>query len=106
MPTPEPLSVRPEDLASHAGHVDAVAAAVELAKDAGQATKPGPEAYGKLCTMVPMLLNSLQGIVIDGIDAAGHSLRDTADRLRTTADAYQSTDQRNADALRSIGGPP
>jgi hypothetical protein len=58
-----------------------------------------------LCTIVPVLLGSLQDLVVDGIDAAGHSLRDTAGRLRTAAHAYQTTDHHNATALRSIGGP-
>jgi hypothetical protein len=35
----------------------------------------------------------LQGLILDGMDAAIGSLHDTGGRLRTAAAAYQSTDQ-------------
>lgn len=103
-PGGDALTVRPADLISHAGHVEAVGDQVDLTKTAGQATRPGPEAYGKLCTIVPVMLGALQDKVVDGIDAAGHSLHDTAGRLRTAAEAYETTDNDNAATLRQIGG--
>ncbi len=100
------VTVRPEDLVSHAGHVEAVASEVEIALDAARATRPTPDAYGRLCTIVPMLLDELQGMVVDGIDTAVRSLRDTADRVRSVAEAYQATDEHNAAALDQVGGSP
>jgi hypothetical protein len=102
-PGGDALTVRLADLLSHAGHVEAVGDQVGLAKKAGQATHPGPEAYGKLCTIVPVLLGALQAKVVDGIDAAEHSLHDTAGRLRMAAEAYETTDDDNAATLRRIG---
>jgi hypothetical protein len=97
------VSVTPTDLISHAGHVDAVAAAVGQARQAGAATAPGPQAYGKLCVIVPILLGQLQGLVVDGIAAAEQSLHDTADRLREAAAGYTDTDQQAATAIRQSG---
>jgi hypothetical protein len=98
------LTVRPADLLSHAGHVEAIGDHLDLAKKAGQATHPGPGAYGQLCTIVPVMLGALQDKVVDGIDAAGHSLHDTAGRLRAVAEAYDTTDNNNAATLNQIGG--
>lgn len=99
------IAVTPADLVSHAGHVQAVAAAVATARQAGAATRPGPEAYGRLCTIVPMLLGALQDMVVGGIDAAADSLTDTAGRLRAAADGYTSADQRSAAGVRRAGDP-
>jgi hypothetical protein len=53
----------------------------------------GAAAYGKLCAIVPALLNELQGLLIAGIDTAAHSIPDTGARVRAAADAYQSSDE-------------
>jgi hypothetical protein len=34
-------------------------------------------------------------MVVDGIDAASHSLRDTSGKLRAAADGYRSADERS-----------
>jgi len=92
----EPLEVTPGDLLSHAGRIESIAGQVATAKQAGDVVRLDNGAYGQLCTIVPVLLNGLQDLVIDGIDAAADSLQDTAVRLRTAAQSYQSTDQRSA----------
>jgi hypothetical protein len=99
------VEVRPSGLVGHAAHVDAVGSAVDSAAQAGAATRPGPEAYGRLCTIVPVLLGQLQSYVVDGITAAGDSLHDTAVRLRTAADGYGASDQRSASTVTGAGGP-
>jgi hypothetical protein len=53
--------------------------------------------------MVPVMLNALQGVLIDGINAAAESLHDTGARLRTTASEYETTDRRRADVFKTIG---
>ncbi|HEY6595299.1 MAG TPA: type VII secretion target [Asanoa sp.] len=98
------VTVRPSALVAHATHVDAVGSAVDSAGQAGAATRPGAEAYGRLCTIVPMLLGQLQSHVVGGIAAAGDSLRDTAGRLRTAADGYGGSDQRSASTVSRAGG--
>jgi hypothetical protein len=97
------LAVTPADLISHASHVDAVAAAVGRARQAGATTEPGPEAYGRLCVIVPVLLGQVQGMLVDGIGAAEQSLYDTAGRLRDAAAGYTDADERGAAAVRRAG---
>jgi hypothetical protein len=87
------IGVSPTDLAAHAGHVEAIGDRVATAKQAGDAVRLGAGAYGKLCTMMPVLLDGLQSLVVDGIDAASHSLHDTGQRLRTAAAGYQAADE-------------
>jgi hypothetical protein len=96
MPPGEELRVRPEDLVAHAARIGTVAGQVETARQAGEAVRPSADAYGRLCTIVPILLGGLQDLVVDGIDAAADSLRDTGERLRITARGYESTDAGNA----------
>jgi Excreted virulence factor EspC, type VII ESX diderm len=106
MPPGDGVAVTPADMVSHADHVETVAAGVAAARQAGAATAPGPEAYGKLCVIVPLLLGQLQGMVVDGIAAAEQSLHDTAERLRTAAAAYRDADERSATAIRRAGPQP
>jgi Excreted virulence factor EspC, type VII ESX diderm len=103
VPPGEGVSVRPADLIAHAGRVDVVAAAVGQARRAAATTAPGPEAYGKLCVIVPALLGQLQGMVVDGVVAAEQSLHDTAGRLREAAAGYADTDEWAATAVRQSG---
>ena len=87
------FGVRPQNLVVHAGHVEAIAAQVTTAAEAGAAVRPGPDAYGKLCVMVPVMLGALQDVVVDGMRAAADALDDTGARLRTTAESYRATDE-------------
>jgi Excreted virulence factor EspC, type VII ESX diderm len=98
------IQVRPADLLAHAARIEGVAAQLDTAKRAGDAVQMGAAAYGKLCAIVPVLLNELQGLLIDGIDTAAHSVHDTGARVRAAADAYQSSDERAAAAHNRIRG--
>jgi hypothetical protein len=96
------MAVRHTELITHAGHVEQIADQVTTAAQAGEATRAGSDAYGQLCVMVPVMLNALQDILVGGIKSAAEALHDTGARLRTTATEYESTDERRADAFRSI----
>lgn len=95
--------VTPDDLRSHARHLDTIAENVDTAKQAGDAVRPGIDAYGKLCVLVPVMLEELQSPLVDAIAAAGESLHSTADQVRTAADAYDDTDMDNSIELRDAG---
>jgi hypothetical protein len=82
------LTVFASDLMSHAGHIDAVGDAVDLAKRAGDTIRPGPSAYGRLCQWVPLVLGQLQDVVVDAIASGARSLHDTADTLRVVGSSY------------------
>lgn len=96
------FGVRPRDLTAHAGHVEAVGDQVTTAAEAGAAVRPGPDAYGRLCAMVPVMLGALQDVVVAGIRAEAGALDDTGARLRTTAESYTATDQSSWQTLAGI----
>lgn len=103
MPPGDGITVTPAELDAHAGRVDAAAVAVGQARQAGAATAPGPDAYGRLCVIVPALLGQLQGMIIDGIAAAEDSLRDSAGRVQQAAAGYREADERAASGVRGAG---
>lgn len=98
------MELRRVDLFAHAGRVEAISAHVTTAGHAAAATRAGGAAYGKLCVMVPVALNMLQHILVDGISAMAESLHDTGGRLRTTAQEYEAADRRRAVAFQAIKG--
>ena len=97
----EQFGVRHSDLVTHAAAVESVSAQVRTAAQAGATVRAGNAAYGKLCTMVPVMLNVLQDVLVDGIESAAESLRDTGASLRATAADYEASDTRRAGAVRS-----
>ncbi|HEY0000583.1 MAG TPA: type VII secretion target [Actinoplanes sp.] len=98
----EQFAVRHAEVVRHAGTVSAIADRVGTVAQAGQSVRPGPEAYGRLCVMVPAMLSALQDALVDGISSAAASLHDTAVRLRATGHDYDATDQRRAQAFDEI----
>ena len=94
------FGVRPTELTAHAGRVAAIGERVASAAQAGAAARAGPDAYGRLCGVVPVALNLLQDVLVDGISSAAESLQDTGQRLRATAADYEATDRRGASSLR------
>jgi hypothetical protein len=96
------VTVRHPDLVTHAATVTAAGDRVSTAAQAGRAVRPDSDAYGKLCFMVPAMLGALQDVLVDGIASAAESLHDTATRLRTTAEDYETTDRRRAEAFGNI----
>ena len=73
MPAEDELRVCPAELVTHAVHVEAVAATVGTARQAGEVVRLDAEAYGKLCWVVPASLDGLQNTIITGIDRRGTS---------------------------------
>lgn len=95
------VQVNTADLVSHAGRVDGIGDGLNTAQQAGSAVRVDSGAYGKLCLVVPALLNFLQDQAIDGIAAAVTSALDTASALRSTAADYDDSDSRAADRIRN-----
>jgi hypothetical protein len=96
------FEVRPGDLIQHADRIEAIADRVTTAAEAGAAVRPGADAYGKLCVMVPLMLGAVQDVVVDGIRSAAGALDDTGERLQTTAESYRATDESRKQALLRI----
>ena len=51
---------------------------------------------------MPVLLDQVQRVLVDGVDAAARSVGDTADRLRTAAARYGDVDVRAETTLNRI----
>lgn len=92
MPGGDGFTVSGEALAGHARGVDAVADGVDLARRAGDQVRLGREAYGRLCQILPVVLEPVQQTAIDALREVGDSLRASADGLRTAGRRYEATD--------------
>lgn len=98
------LQAPTEDLRRHARHVDAVISGLDMAQQAGVTTEPGPESYGRLCTMVPVMLSQLQKPLLEAMGTASRSVRTSADSLIEAADLYEAGDEANAAEILDSGG--
>ena len=98
--------VTPPALANHAARIESLADEVAKAKQAGDQIQLGAGAYGQLCTMVPMIIGFLQGLVISGLEDANQSLKHTGEQLRAVAKQYEHAEESVIDDLnRAAGGP-
>lgn len=97
------FSVYTRDLIAHSHTVGMIADDVEEAGEAGHSVRAGAEAYGRICSFLPPLLGVLQDTLLQGITESADDLRDTARKLRTTADQYDSIDAVTADAVTRSG---
>ncbi|MEU7619235.1 type VII secretion target [Micromonospora rifamycinica] len=102
MPTGDGIRVAPDDLTTHAAHLDRCADSLDTARRAGQHVQLDAEAYGQLCAIMPVLLAGLQQTLVDGIGTAAGSVRDTAGKLRSGADGYRAADARAARQLDRV----
>ncbi|MEU8072322.1 type VII secretion target [Micromonospora sp. NPDC049151] len=96
------LRVDPDDLTAHAAHLGRHADSIDTARQAGQHVMLSADAYGQLCAIMPVLLDGLQRTLTDGIGTAAASVRDTADRVRTSAERYRASDARAAHLLDRV----
>ncbi|RLP89322.1 ESX-1 secretion-associated protein [Micromonospora sp. BL4] len=103
MPSGDSIHVDPDDLTSHAAHIDRNADRLDTARQAGQHVRLSADAYGQLCAIMPILLDGLQRTLVDGIGTAAGSVHDTAGRLRTSTDHYRASDARAEQVLRQAG---
>ncbi len=96
------VRVTPSALELHASHVQDVADQVRQARQAGETTRPSPDAYGYLCAIVPIFLGQLHDQVLSVIDEADRSLDDTQQRLRKAADLYRAAEEHAVTRLQRI----
>ncbi|GAA0449012.1 hypothetical protein Aca07nite_80220 [Actinoplanes capillaceus] len=98
------LSVTPDELLRHSAHLRVIADELDEIGRAATATQPGPESYGRICAIVPELLNEFREPLIEAIGVAVTSVRDTAVAVRGVADAYELSDEAAATVVRDAGG--
>ncbi|MET7471639.1 type VII secretion target [Micromonospora sp. NPDC005686] len=96
------LQVNPDDLTAHAARLGRRAESIDTARQAGQHVRLSADAYGQLCAIMPVLLDGLQRSLTDGIGTAAASVRDTAGKLRSSAERYRASDSRAAHLLDRV----
>ncbi|MCP2323599.1 uncharacterized protein YukE [Hamadaea flava] len=104
MGLPAQVSVVPAELVQHAGRLDNASDEIATGKAAGDTVRLGTDAYGRLCVMVPVLVDGLQRMLVDALAAGSDSLHDTAERLRAAAAGYRQADERRGQAIAAVGG--
>ncbi|MET8360245.1 hypothetical protein, partial [Micromonospora sp. NPDC005171] len=65
MPNDDGFQVDPDDLTSHAAHIERNADGLDTARQAGQHVQLSADAYGQLCAIMPLLLDGLQRTLVD-----------------------------------------
>jgi len=87
----------------HAGTVDRVSDAVELARSAVHEVAMDSQAYGQLCQFLPAMLSPVFGLAVNALHGTVDSLHETATNLRTAAANTESTDVSNGQSLLTAG---
>ncbi|MBO3736851.1 type VII secretion target [Actinoplanes flavus] len=98
------LSVTPDELLRHSAHLRDIAGELGEIGRAAVTTQPGPEAYGRICAVVPRLLDQFREPLVEAIGVAATSVRDTADAVRGVAESYELSDEAASTAVRDTGG--
>ncbi|GGM51579.1 hypothetical protein GCM10011608_40630 [Micromonospora sonchi] len=80
-------------LRQHAGSVDGVAEMVDQCRRAAGSVQLGRHAYGRLCQLIPSLLDPVQQATTNALHEATDALRRTADDVQASAIRYESGDQ-------------
>jgi hypothetical protein len=86
----------------HAGTVDNVAGAMEMAKGAVHEVTMDTQAYGQLCQFLPALLSPVFMLATDALTESISSLQETAQNLRTAATNTHTTDIERQQATTAI----
>ena len=94
------FDVDSEALRRHASSVDEVADKVDQCRRAADSVQLGRQAYGRLCQLIPSLLDPVQQAAVNALSEANDALQRTADDLRTAANQYDSGDQHVAALFR------
>ncbi|WP_250002942.1 type VII secretion target [Actinoplanes sp. M2I2] len=105
MGTESGFEVQADAITRQATTVDEIADQVAQGRSAASAVTIGRDAYGFLCQLIPTLLTPLQEATVDALREATDSLQRSADDLRSTARAYQDSDDRTASGFRGGRGP-
>lgn len=91
--------VVPEELVTHASHLDAVMDRLRDVISAANTVSMSDDAYGLLCSFLPPIINPMEEKGIEALQAAVEGVGTTAENVRTTATQYQDSDETNAQAF-------
>ncbi|QUH00927.1 hypothetical protein HUO13_08930 [Saccharopolyspora erythraea] len=96
------FKIVPDDLASHAGQVDALGKQLSEAGGRGASVDLGTETFGILCQPFALLLRAGITLIGDDIGEVGSTMPSLADGLRDCADANRKTDDDHAKVFAEI----
>jgi uncharacterized protein YukE len=103
----EGYQVNAERLDAHVARLEQIAGDIGTAKSAANAVRLDIQAYGHMCTVVPIMINVLGDLVRDGFEDAIQSLRHNADQMKVMASRYREAEEQTQQRLerlqRSIG---
>ena len=99
------LQFPPAEIRRHAGSVDEIADAVQTARGAVREVTMDTQAYGQLCQFLPAILSPIFSLAAGALNDAEGSLRETADKLRSTVTETTGTDESAGRRIRASGAP-
>jgi hypothetical protein len=88
----------------HAGSVEHVAEAMQLARSAVHEVTMDSGAYGQLCQFLPGILSPVFDLGLDSLYKTVDVLSETAADLRTTAASMTATDAASGQRITQAGG--
>jgi hypothetical protein len=93
--------VVPDELRTHAKHLDALTDRLHTAVDAAKTVVMDDSAYGLLCAFLPPIINkTTQDDATEALDSAVEGMTSTADNVKTAAQSYEDTDTANAEPFK------
>jgi hypothetical protein len=94
------FEVRPAELRTHADKIDRLASRLGEALFAARHVSMQKDAYGKICSFIPPLMNDIERDAYEALAAGQNGLTEIATNIRHTADEY---DRRDDDAAVMFG---
>jgi uncharacterized protein YukE len=106
MTTPGDINVRPDELRTHASHVDDDAYELNRASDAAGTVSVDGNAFGKLIGFVGGWFMDKEADLASAFRDAVTMLHDDGSKLSESASAYETTDRSAAKQVGDAGGSP
>ncbi|CAM3703548.1 type VII secretion target [Kibdelosporangium persicum] len=82
-----------DDLRGHASHLNGLMDRLGTAIDAANTVSMSDEAYGLLCSFLPLIINPMEQEGLKSLRAASEAVGTTAGNVRLAADRYEQVDQ-------------
>ncbi|MBO3733461.1 type VII secretion target [Glycomyces niveus] len=98
------IQVDPEELRTHAGHIDSLIARFETVKAASAQITAAPDAFGPLCEWMAGILEDKHQMVEPLFDKGKSNLGTHVEALRTCADLYEESDASAGGDFDKLGG--
>jgi len=88
--------VVPDELRTHASHLDALIDRLSNVTSAANTVSVSDEAYGLLCSFLPPMVNPMEERGIEALRTAVEGVGNTAENVRATATQCQDGDEVNS----------